>query len=223
MIYTVGHSTLSRDGFAAAFGRVRTVIDVRSHPTSRWEHFRKEELESWLPEAGIGYEWAPGLGGWASRHLHLAGEMEARRVDVRAYASGKFPKQRIGKDFPDPGQPELPLGRPSWTNQGLYDFSWFASLREFVDAAEELLERGRGEDVGIMCCEAQWWRCHRSMIADYLLHRGLDAVHLMPVFRQRNGERTVSGSKEVLHSSVAGNRLDRYDPEVVGRWPAGAP
>ena len=30
-----------------------------------------------------------------------------------------------------------------------------------------------------MCAEAVWWRCHRRLIADYLLIRGWDVVHLM--------------------------------------------
>jgi uncharacterized protein (DUF488 family) len=30
-----------------------------------------------------------------------------------------------------------------------------------------------------MCSEAVWWRCHRRIIADYLLVRGIPVVHLM--------------------------------------------
>jgi uncharacterized protein (DUF488 family) len=30
-----------------------------------------------------------------------------------------------------------------------------------------------------MCAEAVWWRCHRRIIADYLLSRGRDVFHLM--------------------------------------------
>lgn len=206
MIYTIGHSTLSKEKFLELVRPVKTVIDVRSHPTSRWEQFRKEELERWLPAAGVGYEWWPELGGWTSRHLRLVGEMEARLVDVRAYARGKFPKQRIGKNFPHPDQAELPLGRPSWTNQGLWDYSWFMSLDEFLDGAERLIGRGRTEDVGIMCCECLWWKCHRSMVADYLCFRGGDATHLQPKLR--------------AHSAALGNRLERYHPEVLAAWEA---
>jgi hypothetical protein len=31
-----------------------------------------------------------------------------------------------------------------------------------------------------MCSEAVWWRCHRRIIADYLLVRGADVRHLIP-------------------------------------------
>jgi uncharacterized protein (DUF488 family) len=48
MIYTVGHSTLTQDEFgtllAGAF--VRGLWDVRSYPSSHWDWFRREHLET---------------------------------------------------------------------------------------------------------------------------------------------------------------------------------
>jgi uncharacterized protein (DUF488 family) len=31
----------------------------------------------------------------------------------------------------------------------------------------------------IMCAEAVWWRCHRSLISDYLKARGVDVIHIL--------------------------------------------
>jgi uncharacterized protein (DUF488 family) len=31
----------------------------------------------------------------------------------------------------------------------------------------------------VMCAEAVWWRCHRSLIADYLKARGLEVMHIL--------------------------------------------
>ena len=42
-----------------------------------------------------------------------------------------------------------------------------------------LVELGRARRCAIMCAEAVWWRCHRRIIADYLLQRGIRAVHIM--------------------------------------------
>ena len=33
--------------------------------------------------------------------------------------------------------------------------------------------------VAIMCAEAVWWRCHRSLVAEALLVRGHDVQHIM--------------------------------------------
>lgn len=203
-IFTIGHSTLEQEKFLQIIEPVDIVIDVRSHPTSRWEQFRKENLEEWLPKANVGYEFCPELGGWTEKHISMADAMESKLVDVRAYARGKFPKQRIGKNFPNPVQEELPFGRPSWTNQGLWDYSWFMMLNEFLDAADILVERGKKENIGIMCCECLWWKCHRSMIADYLCFLESDAIHLQP--------------KRKPHSESLGNRLDRYHPEIISSW-----
>ena len=37
----------------------------------------------------------------------------------------------------------------------------------------------RERPTAIMCAEAVWWRCHRRIIADYLLLRGREVFHLM--------------------------------------------
>lgn len=209
MIFSIGHSTLDEASFLKALrGRVSTVIDVRSHPTSRWPQFHKESLEKWLPESGVSYEWDPRLGGWDKRHLPLADAMVGHGVDVACYARGKFPKQRIAAKILLADEHGPALGAPSdskpvWTSQGLYDFSWFMSLPEFVSGALALRTRGETEDVAIMCCEGPWYKCHRSMISDFLVYAGSDALHL-------------PGKK--MHSQMIGNRIQRYDDEIVSIW-----
>jgi uncharacterized protein (DUF488 family) len=44
---------------------------------------------------------------------------------------------------------------------------------------QRLLALARGERCAIMCAEAVWWRCHRRIIADYLLAAGHRVLHLM--------------------------------------------
>lgn len=52
---------------------------------------------------------------------------------------------------------------------------------EFVAAVDDLLVEAAATTVAVMCSESVWWRCHRRMIADYVvLVRGLDVRHLMP-------------------------------------------
>jgi uncharacterized protein (DUF488 family) len=63
-----------------------------------------------------------------------------------------------------------------------------ASFRNYADYAEsdafragldELIALARDNRCAIMCAEAVWWRCHRRIIADYLLARGLAVEHVM--------------------------------------------
>jgi hypothetical protein len=54
---------------------------------------------------------------------------------------------------------------------------------EFENSLDELLERAKGERVALMCAEAVPWRCHRSLIADALVARGVRVEHILGKFR----------------------------------------
>ncbi len=78
---------------------------------------------------------------------------------------------------------------------------WHMATPEFLAAAGELLLAGRRTDLGILCSESLWWRCHRSMVADFVVYAGGEVVHLQPA--------------RTLHSAAIGDRLARYAPEVL--------
>ena len=66
LLMTVGHGTLGSEELAELLGSagVQLVIDIRSAPGSRRHpHFGREQMEGWLPAAGIGYRWEKDLGG----------------------------------------------------------------------------------------------------------------------------------------------------------------
>lgn len=226
-LYTVGHSTFTEQDFAKILdGKVDLVADVRSHPESRWPWFEKSKMQDWLPSFGFGYEWFAALGGWDKRHLKFAESMAEHGVDVAAYAKGKFPKQRISKNLPtspDASQLNLPHVRPEWTNIGLRDYSFYMTLPEFMEGCDRLVQRGEKENIVYLCCECTWWRCHRSMISDYLLFRGVDSYHLMPHIRQKDGVKFIDGSKMTPHSKHIGNRLERYEPSIIDTWKSWCP
>ena len=87
-LLTLGHGTLSAERFASLLegAHVGRVVDVRSFPGSRHNpQFGREEMERWVPAAGIGYTWMRELGG---RRRALPGSMHiALRNDAfRGYA-----------------------------------------------------------------------------------------------------------------------------------------
>ena len=70
IIYTLGTSKRNKEEFLEILKRynINVVFDVRRWPTSRWfEHFRKENLESFLKEAGIAYFHFEELGGYREK------------------------------------------------------------------------------------------------------------------------------------------------------------
>jgi len=50
---------------------------------------------------------------------------------------------------------------------------------EFRQGVEELLELAASARTAVMCAEALWWRCHRSLISDYLKAAGQSVVHII--------------------------------------------
>jgi uncharacterized protein (DUF488 family) len=51
---------------------------------------------------------------------------------------------------------------------------------EFRSAVDELLDEAAAARAAIMCAESVWWRCHRRMVADFVvLSRGVPVLHLM--------------------------------------------
>jgi uncharacterized protein (DUF488 family) len=50
---------------------------------------------------------------------------------------------------------------------------------QFREGVERLLELGSGRAAAVLCSEAVWWRCHRSMIADFLTAAGHEVLHIM--------------------------------------------
>jgi uncharacterized protein (DUF488 family) len=67
-----------------------------------------------------------------------------------------------------------------WDHPAFRAYADYAMTPEFRAAFDALREIGRAQRVAVMCAEAVWWRCHRRIIADYLLAHGETVVHLMP-------------------------------------------
>ncbi len=66
-----------------------------------------------------------------------------------------------------------------WINQTFHNYADYAMSSAFRDGLDQLIALSAQSISAIMCSEAVWWRCHRRIIADYLLLEGLPVFHLM--------------------------------------------
>jgi uncharacterized protein (DUF488 family) len=66
-----------------------------------------------------------------------------------------------------------------WRNASFRGYADYMQTEEFQRALEELLAYSTDKNTAIMCAEAVPWRCHRSLIADALVIRGWDSLHIM--------------------------------------------
>jgi uncharacterized protein (DUF488 family) len=66
-----------------------------------------------------------------------------------------------------------------WENRSFHNYADYALSEDFAGGLDQLLELADARPTAIMCAESVWWRCHRRIIADYLLLRGRTVLHLM--------------------------------------------
>lgn len=66
-----------------------------------------------------------------------------------------------------------------WRSKGFRGFADYMQTDEFWEALEELIRLAREKLTAVMCAEAVPWRCHRSLIADALVVRGVQAEHIL--------------------------------------------
>jgi uncharacterized protein (DUF488 family) len=66
-----------------------------------------------------------------------------------------------------------------WKVEAFRSYADYAATAEFRAGLATLGELAAKEICAIMCAEAVWWRCHRRIIADYLLAAGMPVEHIM--------------------------------------------
>jgi uncharacterized protein (DUF488 family) len=81
---------------------------------------------------------------------------------------------RRGKQHGGEGSPNT-----FWTHEGFRNYADYALGAEFRDGLATLRELGHRRRSAIMCAEAVWWRCHRRIIADYLISAGESVLHIL--------------------------------------------
>jgi uncharacterized protein (DUF488 family) len=89
------------------------------------------------------------------RHLRALGGLRHRRKDA------------------------VPSRNTLWRNEAFRNYADYAATAAFRTGFEDLRSLARSHCCAIMCAEAVWWRCHRRIIADYLLAGGFSVAHIM--------------------------------------------
>lgn len=123
-------------------------------------------------------------------------------VDVRHFpGSRKFPhfnKESLVQTLPHAGIQYLHLealgGRrkaapdsqnTAWRHPAFKGYADYMETGAFQEGIEELKKLAQQAPTAYMCSEAVWWRCHRSMISDYLKVKGWNVQHIMEVGKSK--------------------------------------
>jgi len=120
-------------------------------------------------------------------------------ADVRSLPGSKrypqFNREALAKSLADAGiryehLPELGGRRKAkpdshntaWRNASFRGYADYMETEEFHKGVQRLLAlAGEAGPAAIMCAEAVWWRCHRSLISDYLKARGVEVMHILNI------------------------------------------
>jgi len=118
-------------------------------------------------------------------------------ADVRSWPGSKrypqFNKETLAESlnahgiryehFPELGgrrKPKPDSRNSAWRNASFRGYADHMETEEFRKGVERLLALdGKAGQTAIMCAEAVWWRCHRSLISDYLKSRGIAVMHIL--------------------------------------------
>jgi uncharacterized protein (DUF488 family) len=154
-LYTIGHSDHTLEAFLALLQQagIRTVVDVRSQPYSRWAaQFNRETLARALGKVGLTYVFMGDvLGGRPSDpSLYVTGEAQGRPDYARMAATPAF-------------------------QAGL------EQLIALAQGNAPRKESASQPPVTILCSEGDYHHCHRALlITPALLVRGVHVLHIVP-------------------------------------------
>ena len=85
--------------------------------------------------------------------------------------------------FPELGgrrKPRSDSRNRAWRNASFRGYADYMETEEFRKGVERLLDLAAGAGpTAIMCAEAVWWRCHRSLISDYLKAADIEVMHIL--------------------------------------------
>ena len=76
-------------------------------------------------------------------------------------------------------KPNAKSHNSAWKNASFRAYADYMETGEFKEGIRDLIAIARMESIAIMCAESLWWRCHRSLIADYLKAAGVTVVHIL--------------------------------------------
>lgn len=72
-----------------------------------------------------------------------------------------------------------------WRNAGFRGYADYMLTREFEEAMGYLRTQATRKTTALMCAEAVPWQCHRSLLSDAMLVRGVDVLHILDKTKTR--------------------------------------
>ncbi len=107
-------------------------------------------------------------------------------------------------------QPDSP--NTAWRSAAFRGYADYMATAPFRAGIDELLALAHRKRTAILCAEAVWWRCHRSLISDCLKAEGITVIHMFddkkveehpytPAARVEDGRLSYAEKKDTHHDT----------------------
>ncbi|MDQ3420861.1 MAG: DUF488 domain-containing protein [Acidobacteriota bacterium] len=107
------------------------------------------------------------------RHPHFSREALPRSLEPAGISYRHF------GDLGGRRRPRKSSVNTAWRVEAFRGYADYMSTPPFLDAVESLLALARTGPTAVMCAEAKWWQCHRRLLADTLVARGVPVLHIL--------------------------------------------
>lgn len=148
--------------------QVAPTLWTIGHSTRTWEVF-----VSMLAEAGISSLVDVRRFAGSRRHPQFSGDTMAQTLPTAGIAYLPVPALG-GRRTPRPHTVNL-----AWRNASFRGYADYMESEEYQAATSRLATLAQVQPTAVMCAEALWWQCHRSLIADDFKARGWEVIHLL--------------------------------------------
>jgi uncharacterized protein (DUF488 family) len=81
-------------------------------------------------------------------------------------------------------------------NESFRNYADYMATEEFREGIEQLLTTATSKSTAYMCSEGLFWRCHRRLVSDFLLMKGISVEHIMPSGELRSHTLTIGAQIE---------------------------
>ncbi|OQP80309.1 hypothetical protein IA54_004915 [Xanthomonas phaseoli pv. syngonii LMG 9055] len=138
------------------------------HSTRTWEAF-VALLRAHRIEALVDVRRSPG----SRRYPWFASDTMAQALEAASVRYLWLPVLG-GRRKAQPGSPN-----GAWRNAAFQGYADHMASADFGAGLEQAMATARERRTALMCAEALWWQCHRRLIADLLLHRRWQVLHIL--------------------------------------------
>ena len=86
--------------------------------------------------------------------------------------------------------PKKDSANGGWRNESFRGYADYMQTNEYSEALTQLMKQASKESTAIMCAEALPWRCHRSLVGDTLVVRGVKVIDILSATKSQEHQLT---------------------------------